>query len=70
MALGTTDFGTMTPEEDAFAVLDAYVDAGGNFIDTANVYGGGKSEETLGKWFAARPSEITDTIVIATEAAD
>jgi len=68
MALGTMDFGTMTPEADAFAVLDAYVDAGGNFIDTANVYGGGKSEETLGKWFAARPAEVTDTIVIATKA--
>lgn len=68
MALGTMDFGTMTPEDDSFAVIDAYVDAGGTMLDTADVYGGGKSEETLGKWFAERSSEVTDQIVIATKA--
>lgn len=68
MALGTMDFGTMTPVEDAFAVIDAFLDAGGNFLDTANVYGGGKSEETLGKWFASRPADVTENVVIATKA--
>lgn len=37
-----------------FGILDAWVEAGGNAIDTARVYGGGKSESALGEWFAAR----------------
>ena len=55
LALGTMYFGKETSEEEAFAVMDAFVEAGGNFIDTANVYVGGVSEEIVGKWFADRP---------------
>jgi aryl-alcohol dehydrogenase-like predicted oxidoreductase len=67
LALGTMGFGTETNEEDAFAVLDAFIDAGGNLIDTSNVYGSGASEETIGRWFASRPVDVTDRVVLATK---
>ena len=55
LALGTMGFGTETPEDEALTVIDAYVEAGGNVLDTSDVYGAGASETTLGRWFAARP---------------
>jgi aryl-alcohol dehydrogenase-like predicted oxidoreductase len=67
LALGTMGFGTETPEAEAFTVIDAYVDAGGNMLDTSDVYGVGASETTLGRWFSDRPSDITDRIVVATK---
>ncbi|NTS41309.1 aldo/keto reductase [Flavisolibacter sp. BT320] len=45
--LGSSDWGTLA-EEDAFAILQTFVDGGGNFIDTADVYGSGISEKTIG----------------------
>jgi aryl-alcohol dehydrogenase-like predicted oxidoreductase len=68
LALGTMGFDTETPEADAFAILDRFVEENGNLIDTANVYGGGKSEELLGRWFASRPAVVTDRVVLATKA--
>jgi aryl-alcohol dehydrogenase-like predicted oxidoreductase len=69
IALGTMNFGTgATSEDEAFAQLDAFIDAGGNLIDTADVYNGGVAEETVGRWFAARPADVTDHAVIATKA--
>ncbi len=68
LALGTMNFGTReTPEEEAFAQLDAFIEAGGNLLDTADVYNGGVAEETVGRWLAARPQDITDHAVIATK---
>lgn len=67
IALGTMYFGSETPEEDAFAILDAYVEAGGNLIDTADVYVGGVSEQIIGRWFAARPHEVTNRVVLASK---
>jgi aryl-alcohol dehydrogenase-like predicted oxidoreductase len=67
LILGTMGFGTETPEDEAFAILDAFLEAGGNMIDTADVYGGGASEELLGRWRAARP-DATSRLVIATKA--
>ena len=67
IGLGTMYFGSETPETDAFAILDAYVEAGGNLIDTADVYVGGVSEQIVGRWFAARPREITDRVVLASK---
>jgi aryl-alcohol dehydrogenase-like predicted oxidoreductase len=67
LILGTMGFGTETPEEEAFAILDAFLDAGGNMIDTADVYGGGASEELLGRWRASRP-DTTSCLVVATKA--
>ncbi|MFF3332858.1 aldo/keto reductase [Streptomyces sp. NPDC002888] len=67
IAFGTMYFGVHTPEDEAFALLDAFVDAGGNLVDTSNVYGGGSSEEIIGRWFASRPSDVTDRVVLATK---
>ncbi len=67
-ALGTMTFGAGrwgTEEEGARAILDAYAEAGGNFVDTADIYGGGSSEEMLGRWAAERGSR--DRLVIATK---
>lgn len=67
LALGTMYFGSETPETDAFAIMDAYAEAGGNLIDTSNVYVGGVAEEIVGRWLADRPSDITEKIVLATK---
>jgi aryl-alcohol dehydrogenase (NADP+) len=67
IALGTMYFGSETPEEDAFAILDAYVEAGGNLIDTADVYVGGVSEQIIGRWFAARPRDVISRVVLASK---
>ena len=67
LILGTMGFGTETPEDEAFAILDAFLEAGGNMIDTADVYGGGASEELLGRWRASRP-DATNRLVVATKA--
>jgi aryl-alcohol dehydrogenase-like predicted oxidoreductase len=68
LALGTMNFGTAeTPEQDAFAQLDAFVEAGGNLVDTADVYNNGIAETTVGQWFASRPDDVTDHVVLATK---
>jgi aryl-alcohol dehydrogenase-like predicted oxidoreductase len=67
LILGTMGFGTETPEEETVAILDAFLEAGGNMIDTADVYGGGASEELLGRWRASRP-DSTSRLVVATKA--
>jgi aryl-alcohol dehydrogenase-like predicted oxidoreductase len=74
LCLGGNVFGWTADEASSFAVLDAYAAAGGNFIDTADVYGaranggvGGLSEEVLGRWFAARGNR--SSIVLATKVA-
>jgi aryl-alcohol dehydrogenase-like predicted oxidoreductase len=65
-ALGTMTFGAEASEEQSHAILDAYLTAGGNFIDTADVYSAGVSEEIIGRWLAARP-EARDRVVLATK---
>ena len=65
-ALGTMTFGAEATEEQSHAILDAYVAAGGNFIDTADVYSAGVSEEIIGRWLAARP-QARDRVVLATK---
>lgn len=67
LALGTMGFGAETNEADAHLVIDAFLDAGGNLIDTANVYNAGLSEEILGRWFAGRSADLTDRVVLATK---
>ena len=66
-AIGTMTFGVETPEEEAHAQLDAFVDAGGTLVDTADVYGGGVSEEIVGRWLATRPADVRDRVVLATK---
>jgi aryl-alcohol dehydrogenase-like predicted oxidoreductase len=59
LSLGCMLMGTATDEASSFTMLDRYVDAGGNFLDTANAYAwwvgpqyhGGESESLLGRWF-------------------
>ena len=68
--LGAMNFGTTTSKEDAFRVLDAYIDAGGNFVDTSNNYAhwagtGDESETVLGEYFNERDNR--DKIVLATK---
>ena len=64
--LGTMTFGAESDEETSREILDRYVEAGGNFIDTADVYTRGVSEEIIGRWLARRGS--VDDLVIATKA--
>ena len=66
LCLGTMTFGADegTDEATAQQMLDAFVDAGGTFIDTANVYSQGVSEEILGRWLKTRNR---DDLVIATK---
>jgi len=71
LCLGGNVFGWSADEEASFAVLDAYVAAGGNIIDTADAYarwlghGGGESETIVGRWMKARGNR--DDLVIATK---
>jgi aryl-alcohol dehydrogenase-like predicted oxidoreductase len=64
--LGAMTFGHESDEETAHAQLDRFVERGGNFIDTADVYSRGRSEEIIGRWLAARPV-LRDRLVIATK---
>jgi aryl-alcohol dehydrogenase-like predicted oxidoreductase len=66
-ALGTMTFGVETPEEESHAQLDAFLEAGGTLVDTADVYGGGVSEEIVGRWLSTRPPEVRDRVVLATK---
>ncbi|UWE10384.1 aldo/keto reductase [Actinacidiphila bryophytorum] len=67
LCLGTMTFGSESDEKTAFAQLDRFVEAGGTFIDTADVYSGGRSEEIVGRWLADRPADVTEQVVIATK---
>lgn len=66
LSLGTMTFGAETDERESHAILDAYVAAGGTFIDTADIYSNGRSEEIIGSWLAGRGDN--DDLVIATKA--
>lgn len=68
LALGTMTFGAETDEEGSHAQLDAFLEAGGNLVDTADVYSAGVSEQIVGRWLAARSPEVTDRVVLATKA--
>jgi aryl-alcohol dehydrogenase-like predicted oxidoreductase len=52
LCMGAMTFGREASEEMSHRMLDRFVDAGGNFIDTANVYSTGTSEEVVGRWLA------------------
>jgi aryl-alcohol dehydrogenase-like predicted oxidoreductase len=67
LCLGANVFGWSADEQTSIEVLDAYSAAGGNFIDTADTYGGGESEAIIGRWLKARGTR--DSLVIATKVA-
>jgi aryl-alcohol dehydrogenase-like predicted oxidoreductase len=64
--LGTMTFGAETDEQGSFAQLDRFVEQGGTFVDTADVYSAGAAEEIVGRWLRGRP-EVRDSLVIATK---
>ncbi|MGW0995182.1 aldo/keto reductase [Streptomyces sp. NPDC002520] len=70
LVLGTMNFGPQTDEADSHAIMDAALDAGINFFDTANVYGWGenkgRTEEIIGNWFA-KGGERREKVVLATK---
>ncbi|MEM8916471.1 MAG: aldo/keto reductase [Pseudomonadota bacterium] len=71
LCLGTNFFGSSIPEDQAFRLMDAYIEAGGAFLDTANCYsawlpdGEGASERTIGKWL--KKTGLRDRITLATK---
>ena len=72
LCLGGNTFGWTTDQTASEAVLDAYLEAGGNFVDTADVYSrwapgntGGESETALGAWMAARRNR--QAVILATK---
>lgn len=73
LALGSSEFGGTCPAEKAFDFMDAYVELGGNFIDTAHVYGdfatpkNGESEKVIGRWMEQRHNR--DHIFLSTKGA-
>ena len=67
LCLGTMTFGNESDEKVSHAQLDLFIEAGGTFVDTADVYSAGESESIIGRWLAARPAEVTDAVVLATK---
>ena len=72
LCFGGNVFGWTADEPTSFAILDAFVAGGGNFIDTADVYSGwvpghqgGESETALGKWLATRKNR--ESVILATK---
>jgi aryl-alcohol dehydrogenase-like predicted oxidoreductase len=66
LGLGTSTWGTTTDKDDAGQQLAAFVEAGGNLVDTADIYGAGQSEEILGQLLQSVARR--DDIVLATKA--
>lgn len=65
LCFGGNVFGWTADERSSFAVLDTYVEGGGNFIDTADVYTTGESERILGRWMSTRKNRRR--IILATK---
>ena len=72
LCLGSMNFGWTADEETSFGVMDAFAEAGGNFIDTADIYNrwveghiGGESEGVIGRWLQARGNR--SQMIIATK---
>ncbi|WP_337035282.1 aldo/keto reductase [Paenibacillus illinoisensis] len=70
ICLGTMNFGPATDEKEAFRIMDAALDAGVNFFDTANIYGWGENsgltEEIIGRWFSQGGGR-REKVVLATK---
>ena len=67
LCLGTMTFGVETDEAGSHEQLDRFIEAGGTLVDTADVYGKGQSEEIIGRWFASRPADVAERVVLATK---
>ena len=64
--LGTMTFGAEADEETSGTITEAFVEAGGTFLDTADVYSSGVSEEIIGRWLKAHPDDARN-LVLATK---
>ncbi|XVV15266.1 aldo/keto reductase [Actinoplanes sp. CA-131856] len=60
-------FGNESDEKVSHAQLDRFVEAGGTFVDTADVYSAGESERIIGRWLSSRPADVTEAVVLATK---
>jgi len=60
-------FGQGIPRDEAFRIMDAAWELGITTFDTADAYGGGRSERFIGEWLAAKDGSIRDTIVVETK---
>jgi len=67
LALGTMTFGSESDERTSHAQLDAFVDAGGTLVDTADVYSAGASEEIIGRWLRKQTDARRGQVVLATK---
>jgi aryl-alcohol dehydrogenase-like predicted oxidoreductase len=65
LCLGTMNFGGRSSAAESKKILDHYLELEGNFIDTANVYNDGRSEEVIGQWMKERG--VRDRIVLSTK---
>jgi aryl-alcohol dehydrogenase-like predicted oxidoreductase len=66
LALGTLTFGNETDQATSFSQLDQFTEAGGNLVDSADVYADGRAEEIIGRWLDARPGR-RELVVLATK---
>ena len=60
-------FGKGETEAEAFALMDKAWDMGLNFFDTADAYGGGRSETFIGKWLKAKGSSVRDQLILSSK---
>ncbi len=67
ICLGTMHFGTVTPEDESYRIMDKALEMGINFFDTANVYGRdaycGRTEEIIGNWFQQKNGRREQTVL-------
>jgi aryl-alcohol dehydrogenase-like predicted oxidoreductase len=66
LTLGTMTFGAEADEKTSHDILDTFVEHGGTFIDTADVYSAGASETIIGNWLKEHPTE-SEQVVLATK---
>ena len=69
VAMGTQTFGWVADEKEAHQILDLFIETGGNFIDTANIYNDGVTETILGNWikqqnYAQGQDPVTDVLIL------
>jgi aryl-alcohol dehydrogenase-like predicted oxidoreductase len=70
LCLGAMLFGGATPPDESLRILDRFLESGGTFIDTADVYGDGTSERTLAPWLAQHRDEVVIATKVRNEVSD
>jgi len=63
LTLGTMTFGAEADETTSHAIIDSFVEHGGTFIDTADVYSAGESEQIVGRWLASHPEQAKQAVL-------